>query len=164
MTVEQYPGADDGMNSSYTEKHHFGYRWYDQNKVKPAYEFGFGLSYTKFQYSNLKLDKVKKTVSLLVKNIGKMPGAEIVQVYLSVPETKNFYGGYRSPKALQGFEKTAVLQPGATGNVSITLPERAFSFWSVESQKWVQEAGTYKILVGASSRDIRMATSITIEK
>lgn len=162
MSEAQYPGTDDHWNSTYSEKHHFGYRWYDQNKVKPSSEFGFGLSYTKFEYYGLKVDNDKKTVTFEVKNIGKVKGSEITQVYLGVPETDNFKDGYRSPKVLKGFNKVKDLAPGKIAKVEIELPERSFSYWNVDNQKWSVESGTYKVMVGASSRDIRMSAIIKI--
>lgn len=147
------------MNSSYSEQHHFGYRWYDQNMVKPAYEFGFGLSYTKFEYSLLKV--TDKSLSFRVMNIGKVDASEIAQVYLSVPETENFTGGYRSPKALKHFAKVP-LKAGTSQVLSFKMADRDFSYWSVKDQKWIVEPGTYKVLIGASSRDIRLAGYITI--
>jgi len=158
MTLAQYPGEDNEMNSTYTEKHHFGYRWYDQHLVKPAFEFGFGLSYTEFQYSalNISVKEDQVAVSFKVKNTGEFMGSEVAQVYLSVPETENFTGGYKSVKALKGFKKVKDLKPGQTADVTITLDDRAFSYWSVKQQEWVKEKGSYDILVCASSRDIRL--------
>lgn len=160
MSEAQYPGTDGHLNSSYSEKHHFGYRWYDQNKVKPLFEFGFGLSYTKFQYSALKVDN--RTVTLNVKNTGKMAGSEIVQVYLGVPETENFKDGYRSPKALKSFFKVKDLQPGEEKEIKFFMKDRYFSYWNVDKQEWTMEPGTYNVMVGASSRDIRMHTTMKI--
>jgi len=160
MSEAQYPGTDGQMNSSYSEKHHFGYRWYDQNKVKPCFEFGFGLSYTKFEYSQIKISN--RTLSFKVKNTGLVTGSEVAQVYLGVPETENFKDGYRSPKALKTFTKIMDLQPGEEKGVEMHLKDRYFSYWCVECQKWTVEPGTYNVMVGASSRDIRMHTTIKI--
>lgn len=102
-TTAQFPGSDGAQNSSYSEKHHFGYRYFDQNGLEPLFPFGHGLSYTKFNYSNLHISG--KTVSLNVANIGSAGGSEVVQLYLAVPETENYYGGYRSPKVLKQFIK-----------------------------------------------------------
>ena len=130
MSEAQYPGSDDHWNSSYSEKHHFGYRWYDQNRVKPSFEFGFGLSYTKFQYSQLQVFQ-NKTILFKLKNIGEMTGSEIVQVYLSVPETDNFKDGYRSPKQLKLFTKVKDIKPQEEYQVELRLDDRAFSYWNV---------------------------------
>jgi beta-glucosidase len=150
------------MNSSYSEQHHFGYRWYDQNKVEPCFEFGFGLSYTTFEYSHLKIDNDKRSLTFNVTNTGNFTGSEIVQVYLGVPETDNFKDGYRSPKVLKGFAKVRDMQPGDEQEVTITLKDRDFSYWCVKCQKWTVEPGTYEVFVGASSRDISMNGTITI--
>jgi len=160
MSEAQYPGTDGHLNSTYSEKHHFGYRWYDSNRVKPCFEFGFGLSYTKFTYSQMKI--LNRTLTFKVKNTGNMTGSEIAQVYLGVPQTDNFSYWYSSPKALKSFSKVMDLQPGEEKEVSIDLKDRYFSYWCVKCQKWTVEPGTYNIMVGASSRDIRMHTTIKI--
>lgn len=161
MTVDQYPGSDDSMNSSYSEKHHFGYRWYDQNKVKPAFEFGFGLTYSKFEYYGLKI--TGRYIEFDVKNIGKFKASDIPQIYLSVPKTENYSGGYRSPLALKHFEKVQDLAPGEIKHVKAELYDRDLSYWSVKDQKWILEPGTYKVVVGASSRDIRMGAMMEVK-
>jgi len=117
------------MNTSYLEKHHFGYRWYDQYNKTPAFEFGFGMSYTKFEYSNLKV--YKGGVYFEVKNVGKKMGSEVAQVYLSVPETENFKGGYRSPKNLAAFTKLKDMKPGEVRKVELVMQKKSFSYWSV---------------------------------
>lgn len=129
ISQAQWPGLDGGENSTYLEKHHFGYRWFDQYNKTPAYEFGFGLSYTKFEYSNLKV--YKGGVYFEVKNVGKKMGSEVVQVYVSVPETENFKGGYRSPKNLAGFTKLKDMKPGEVRKVELVLQKKSFSYWSV---------------------------------
>ena len=101
----QFPGDNKGMNSFYTEKHHFGYRWYDQYNVTPAFEFGHGLSYTSFELSQFAFDQETKTLTAEVKNTGKMTGSEVVQLYVEYPITKIHHSGYRSPRVLRGFFK-----------------------------------------------------------
>lgn len=160
FTQAQWPGLNDSMESYYTEKHHFGYRHFDQNKVDVVFPFGHGLSYTKFIHENLKIEGT--TVSLEVKNVGEWAGSEIVQLYLAVPETENFTGGYRSPKVLKQFAKVKDLKPGQSTKVSMKLNDRAFSYWSVKDTKWIVEKGTYGVMVGASSRDIRLMGHIHI--
>lgn len=164
MSPKQYPGEDGELNSTYSEQHHFGYRWYDQNMVKPAYEFGFGLSYTEFQYSALKITKQNDDmeVSFKVTNTGSTSGSEVAQLYLAVPKTTNFTGGFRSPKILKGFKKVKDLKPGQSADVTLTLDSRAFSFWSVDQQQWVLEKGSYGVMIGASSRDVRLSGAINI--
>lgn len=158
MTTSQFPGDNNGWNSTYSEKHHFGYRWYDQYNVTPAFAFGHGLSYAKFEHSHQSYNATTRTVHLRVTNTAGVPGSEIVQVYVGYPETENVKGGYRSPKVLRGFAKVKDLKAKETRDVSITLDEQAFSFWNVEKTKWDFDPGTYKIMVGSSSRDIRYET------
>jgi len=160
ISQSQYPGDDNGENSTYTEKHHFGYRWYDQYNKTPAYEFGFGMSYSKFEYFNLKV--YKGGVYFEVKNVGKRVGSEVAQVYVSVPETENFKGAYRSPKNLAAFTKIMDMKPGEVRKVELVLPKKSFSYWSVEKKQFVVERGLYKVLVGASSRDMRLKDDLKI--
>ena len=160
MSESQYPGSDGHKNSSYSEKHHFGYRWYDQNKVKPAFEFGFGLTYTNFEFSDLV--QADKTITFTVKNTGEVQGSEVAQIYVGYPETKNVNGGYRSPKVLKGFVRVKDVKPGESRRVSYTLKDEHFSFWDVESATWMVDSGEYKIMIGSSSRDIRMNTVMSI--
>merc|ERR1719453_1245551 len=84
-TLAQYPGVDNNENVTYSEKHHFGYRWYDEFKVKPAFPFGHGLTYTKFEYFGIKVDRKNRKLWFGIKNVGKRWGAEIAQAYLVVP-------------------------------------------------------------------------------
>jgi len=129
--------------------------------VKPAFEFGFGLSYSNFEYSGLKIDR--RQIDFDVVNAGSMRASEISQIYISVPETENFTGGYRSPKSLKLFVKSNDLAPGERSHITAQLDDRAFSYWSVKDQKWILEPGTYKILIGASSRDIRMSSVMVVK-
>jgi len=137
----------------YKEGIFLGYRHYDKTGKKPLFPFGFGLSYTTFKYSNLKLendgDAVK--VSFTIENTGERDGAETAQLYVgdveaSVP---------RPPKELKGFKKV-FLKAGESKKVEITLDKDAFAFWHPEKRKWVVEPGAFDILVGASSEDIRL--------
>ncbi|MGD0780576.1 MAG: glycoside hydrolase family 3 C-terminal domain-containing protein [Dehalococcoidales bacterium] len=154
-----YPGAND--NVLYGEGIYVGYRHYDANKVEPLFPFGYGLSYTSFEYSNLKVspakakDKIK--VSVDITNTGKVAGKEVVQVYVadvacSVP---------RPPKELKAFKKVA-LSPGEKKIVNFTLTKEAFSFYDVKLKDWVAEPGDFEILVGNSSRDIRVKGKFTL--
>jgi len=124
------------------------------------YEFGYGLSFTTFKYTDLKIEG--QNVSLTVTNTGKRTGSDVVQLYLSVPETENFYGGYRSPKNLKNFFKVKNLEPSQSTTVTMELEDRAFSYFNVTQARWVKEPGTYGVLVGASSRDIRLNGEIKI--
>jgi Beta-glucosidase-related glycosidases len=148
----------------YREGVFVGYRYYDTKKMNVLFPFGFGLSYTDFEYSNLVVDKeqIKDTdtvkVSVDVKNIGKMEGKEVVQLYVAAE------GGsiIRPIKELRGFEKIELL-PGECKTVSFTLDKRAFAYWNITLHDWHIETGKYKILVGKSSRDIEAEKEISVE-
>lgn len=147
----------------YRESIFVGYRYYDSAKKAVAYPFGHGLSYTTFEYSDLKLAKKKikegdkLTVSFKIKNTGAVDGEEVAQVYVSAPESKI----YKAEKELKGFKKIA-LKAGEEKKVEIELDERAFSYYNVNISDWHAESGEYKILVGASSRDIRLEDSVKL--
>ena len=136
----------------YRESIYVGYRYYDKAGVTVRYPFGHGLSYTDFEYSNLKVDGYN--VSFDVKNVGSVYGAEVVQLYVA-PKAA---GGFRPVRELRGFEKIS-LMPDESKTVSLTLDKRSFEVWS-DGFKVV--GGEYVIEVGASSRDIRLSESITV--
>ncbi|KAF5324603.1 hypothetical protein D9611_004153 [Ephemerocybe angulata] len=143
---------------NYTEKLLLDYRYMDSKNIKPRFEFGFGLSYTTFAYSGLSVQKSGSsyTVSFTVANTGAFAGAEKPQLYLAYPATAG-----EPKKVLRGFEEI-ILQPGASSTVTLTLNERDMSVWDVPSQKYVRSSGTFNVLVGASSLDIRLQSSITV--
>lgn len=152
-----YP-HDAAKNLYYLDDIYVGYRYYDTYKVAPEFAFGHGLSYTSFEYSNLKLQKQGKKllVTCALKNTGKMAGAEVVQVY--VHQQKPSLS--RPEKELKGFAKI-FLQPGATSQVSIVLDEDAFRYFNDELNQWVLEPGAFDILVGSSSRDMRLNGNVS---
>ncbi|MEM4561605.1 MAG: beta-glucosidase, partial [Desulfurococcaceae archaeon] len=142
----------------YSEDIFVGYRFYDTFNLEPAYEFGYGLSYTKFEYSDLsvKLSNEEIRVSLNVRNTGSYPGKEIVQVYVRALNSRIT----RPYQELKGFAKTRTLQPGEAEYVEIRIPVEYLAVFNGE--KWIVEDGEYEIRVGASSRDIRLKTTITL--
>ncbi len=148
----------------YRESIYVGYRFFDIAEKPLQYPFGYGLSYTTFEYSNLKLssEKIKEddefSISFDIKNTGKMAGAEIAQLYVSDVESTAF----RPKKELKGFKKV-FLQPNETKTVSISLDSRAFSFWNTIIHDWHVESGDFLILVGASSQDIRLTGKVFVE-
>ncbi len=148
----------------YGEGVFIGYRYYDQRQAPVLFPFGFGLSYTTFEYSNPQQsaatfqDTDGLTVSVDVTNTGKVAGQEIVQVY--VHDRKATVA--RPPKELKGFAKVS-LQPGETKTVTVHLDARAFAFYHVKHQAWVAESGEFDVLIGASSRDIRCVLSADLE-
>jgi beta-glucosidase len=153
----QYPG--DSVNVYYHDDIYVGYRYYDTYNVEPQFAFGHGLSYTTFEYSNLKVQGSGKnaTVSFTVKNTGKVAGAEVAQVYVS--PTKSLLP--RPAKELKAFEKV-LLQPGQQKTVTLTLKEDAFQYFNDVENKWVLEPGTYNIQVGGSSRAIKLIGKVTL--
>ena len=154
-TSFRYP--DSKEDGQYRESIFIGYRYYDKVERNVRFPFGFGLSYTSFEYSDIKLKKKNLTkgegakVTFTIKNTGDVAGSEIAQVYVAKPESKIF----RAPKELKGFVKIH-LEPGEEKKVSVELDDRAFAFWNTATEDWCVESGEYKILVGASSRDIRL--------
>ncbi|RAW00060.1 glycoside hydrolase family 3 C-terminal domain-containing protein [Pseudochryseolinea flava] len=147
-----YPGdKNNGWKAEYKEGIFVGYRYYDQNKVAPAYPFGYGLSYTTFEFgkaSATKADGGNVVVKVTVKNTGKVAGAEVVQAYVSASETKI----ERAPKELKGFKKV-FLQAGESKEVEITLDQNAFQYYDEATKSWATEKGRYTILIGNSSRN-----------
>ncbi len=161
-----FPGEPpaDPYNSFYKEGIYVGYRYYNSFNVPTAYEFGYGLSYTTFEYSNLKLSaktfSSKLNVSVTVKNNGKVAGKEIVQLYLSAPTTQID----KPQEELKGFAKTKLLQPGESQTLTFELNSRDLSsFWSGISA-WVADKGDYEIRIGASSKDIRLKSTFNLPK
>ena len=148
----------------YRESIYVGYRYFDKAKKAVKYPFGHGLSYVDFEYSDLKLSKktVKEgeefTLSFKVKNLGEVSGAEVAQVYVVNPESKI----YKAEKELKGFKKI-FLNAKEEQTVEITLDERAFSFYNVLINDWHAESGKYGILVGSSSKDIRLEAEVTVK-
>ena len=157
---DQYPG--NGKEVRYSEGINVGYRWFATNSIKPLYPFGYGLSYTTFEYSKPRLvsseHKPEVTVSFEVKNTGKFAGAEIAQIYVGFPAITE---GDEPPRQLKGFQKVNLL-PGESRTLAIRLDARAFSYWSALKHEWLIVPGDYKIMIGASSEDIRQETNIHI--
>lgn len=149
---------------TYDEGIYVGYRYYETFNVKPAYEFGYGLSYTSFGYSNLKLSSTKfskkLTVTVSIKNTGKVAGKEIAELYLTAPSKKL----NKPSEELKGFAKTKLLQPGETQVLTFDLDSRSLSSFDPASSSWVAEAGNYNVKIGASSEDIRLDAVFTLGK
>lgn len=145
----------DGPTVEYREGLYVGYRYYDTAGVPTAFPFGYGLSYTSFAYSDLKADE--KGVTLTVTNTGSCAGAEVVQLYVAKPDAKVF----RPVKELKGFAKVQ-LEAGESKTVTIPLDDKAFRYWNVKTDRWEVEGGSYQLLVGASSADIRLTAAVTV--
>lgn len=133
-------------NTEYREGIYVGYRYYDKAEKAVRYPFGYGLSYTSFTYTDLKVQDRKVTVR--VQNTGMCAGAEVVQLYIAAPQI----GLFRPVKELKGFARVE-LEPGESKEVAFFLDDRSFAIWS---GGWMIPGGTYKIQIGASSRDIRL--------
>ena len=146
----------DGPTVEYREGLYVGYRYYDTAGVPTAFPFGYGLSYTTFAYSDLKADETG--VTLTVTNTGSCAGAEVVQLYVAKPDAKIF----RPAKELKGFAKVC-LAAGESKTVTIPLDDKAFRYWNVATHRWEVEGGSYQLLAGASSADIRLTTAVTVE-
>jgi beta-glucosidase len=158
-----YPG--EGDVSEYREGIFVGYRYYDRKNADVLFPFGHGLSYTRFEYSNLRLsrnaiqDSETIGVSVDVTNAGDMAGKEIIQVYAGKQEQDIVL---RPVRELKGFE-AVFLQPGETKTVTVTLGKRAFAYWNTTLRDWHVETGEYRIEIGRSSRDIALAASLSVE-
>lgn len=156
-----FPG--DGKTVEYREGVFVGYRYYDTKEMAVRYPFGYGLSYTTFEYSDLKLsakeikDTDTLTVSLKVKNTGSMAGKEIVQLY--VADKTN--AASRPVKELKNFAKVE-LAPGEEKVVAMELDKRSFAWYNTEISDWYAATGTYEILVGSSSRDILLKDAVQL--
>lgn len=157
-----YIGEEDVVE--YREGVFVGYRYYDKKKMNVLFPFGHGLSYTSFEYSGLKTDKKTMkdtevlTVSVDITNTGERNGKEIVQLYVADEESTVI----RPLKELKGFEKVE-LAPGETKTVTFLLDQRAFAYYNVQIGDFHVESGDFKIMVGASSRDIRLETVVNVE-
>ena len=149
-----FPGTE--ISVEYKESIYVGYRYYDKNNIKVLYPFGYGLSYTTFEYSNLNVKN--NVVSFKIKNTGKVKGKEIAQVYVSQCNPTIF----KPLKELKGFEKVE-LEPDEEKEVNITLDDSAFQYYNVQNKKWEIEAGEYKILVGKSCESIELECKIYID-
>jgi beta-glucosidase len=163
-SAKTFPGepADNPVNAVYKEGIYVGYRYYDTFKIPTAYEFGYGLSYTQFKYSDIQLSSKEfqneMTVKLTVKNTGKVAGKETVELYLHAPNVEID----KPVQELKGFAKTALLKPGESQQITFTLDARSLaSFWTNISS-WVAEKGAYEVRIGASSSDIRLTSGFTL--
>ena len=151
--LDAYPGEKGTV--VYKEGLLVGYRWYDTKGIEPLFPFGYGLSYTRFAYTNLVFipnrgpTGLPQTIQFDLANTGDRAGAEVAEVYVQPVNP----GVSRPVKELKGFAKV-FLQPGETQNVSITLDENAFAYYDVGTRSWVAAQGEYEILVGGSSRNI----------
>ena len=158
-----FPGGTAAVQ--YREGLYVGYRYFDKAGKRVLFPFGYGLSYTEFGYSDLKIKKPEIDIneenlelSFSVENTGKVFGKEAVQVYVSDKESSV----YRPVKELKAFDKVA-LEPGEKKTVSFALDKRAFAYYDVKAHNWKVESGEFDILVGASSQDIRLKATVNVK-
>ncbi|RVT75731.1 beta-glucosidase [Flavobacterium sufflavum] len=156
--------AENPTSVNYEEGIYVGYRYFNTFNVKPSYEFGYGLSYTAFDYSNLVLSSKtfndKMTVSVTITNTGKTVGKEVVELYLSAPEKSID----KPREELKAFGKTKLLQPGESQTIILTLNAKNLASFVPNRNAWIAEAGKYKVAVGASSLNIKKTAEFTLEK
>ncbi|KAL0944994.1 beta-glucosidase 1 [Colletotrichum truncatum] len=175
---EDYGTAVTRGNDNFAEGLFIDYRHFDQANIQPRYEFGFGLSYTNYTYSNIRVTSTASsgpavgqvvpggredlfqevaTVTAVVTNSGGVAGAEIAQLYITLPPG----APAAPPKQLRGFQKLK-LAAGQSGTATFNLRRKDLSYWDVRSQNWIVPAGTFKVRVGASSRDIRLEQNLVV--
>lgn len=158
-----YFDDDNDLRVGYGEGIFLGYRYWDRSKIKPRFPFGFGLSYTGFNYDEISTDKKVYSeddtveVSVIVKNIGQIDGAEVVQLYVSDNECKI----PRPEKELKAFSKV-YLKSGEEKTVNLRLQKDAFAFYNPKIHSWEVEPGEFDLLIGSSSTDIKQKANITI--
>ncbi len=154
-----FPGSAE--NVTYYDDIYVGYRYYDTFGVSVAYPFGYGLSYTTFAYSDYTLTENPdgtRTASVTVKNTGDVAGREVVQVYVSKPETLQ----EQATRELCGFAKTTLLDPGESETVTILVRPEAVSTYDTKESRWVLDAGTYTYAVGSSVETLHGEKQVTV--
>jgi beta-glucosidase len=161
---EEKPDGEKIKDIDYTEYEegiYVGYRHFDKAELEVSYPFGYGLSYTDFQYADLEImqDSGRVNINFKVENTGKLAGKEVVQVYVSKIDSKID----RPVQELKTFYKTKLLAPGNQAEINLQLSSTDFMYWSEEKSDWELEPGLYEIRVGASSRDIKLSGEVNIE-
>ena len=160
LTYADVPSAADFATRrktvEYREGLYIGYRYFTTAKKAVRFPFGYGLSYTTFEYSDMVADE--QGVSLTVTNTGSVAGTEIVQLYISKKDGQIF----RPARELKGFARVT-LAPGEKQRIAIALDDKAFRFWNVKANRWEIEGGAYDLLVGASVEDIRLREKISVQ-
>ncbi|MDQ2718993.1 MAG: glycoside hydrolase family 3 C-terminal domain-containing protein [Bacteroidota bacterium] len=158
-----------GMKSTpaevvYDEGIFVGYRYYNTFDVKTAYEFGYGLSYTNFTYSNLKLNSSifngKLIAAIDIKNSGTVAGKEVVQLYISAPSKEQ----KKPAEELRSFAKTNLLKPGQSQTIKFMISPNDLASFDTKTTSWIAEAGSYELKIGASSADIKQSANFQVKK
>jgi beta-glucosidase len=155
-TPAQYPGV--GGVATYSEGVFVGYRHYDEAGIDPLFPFGYGLSYTTFKLSRLRVEGDGRSVGVDVTNTGRRAGSEVVQLYIGHPVDSPVP---EPPNQLEGFAKVQ-LAPGQTKHVTLKLTPQSFAYWNTTANTWTVQPGTYTVRVGASSRDLPLTAHIKI--
>jgi beta-glucosidase len=156
-TTAQWPGT--GGQVQYSEGLDIGYRWYDAKNITPLFPFGYGLSYTSFAYSGLKVGAISNgsaTVTATVTNTGTRAGTDVAQLYVGDPASVG-----EPPHQLKGFQRIT-LAAGASGTATFTVPVRALAHWDTSSGTWLASAGSYQVLVGDSSRALPLTGTVSL--
>ncbi len=155
VATSDYYGKDNKV-AAYNESIYVGYRYYDTFDVDVAFPFGYGLSYTNFEYSNIQVEE--NTVKVDVTNIGDITAKEVVQLYIQPGDSKI----YKAKKELKAYTKIE-LEPNETKTVSFELDDRSFAFYNVSENEWTVENGKYSILIGKNVKDILLSAEILID-
>ncbi len=149
---------------TYDEGIYVGYRYFNSYHVKPAYEFGYGLSYTNFSFNNLTLSSKqfngKISASVTIKNTGKVAGKEVVQLYITAPSSKL----NKPSEELKAFAKTKLLQPGESETIHFIIYPKDLASFETQRTSWIADAGKYTIKIGASSEDIKQSATFNLSK
>lgn len=149
--------------TTFSEGIFIGYRWFDKQDIQPLFPFGYGLSYTKFKYSDLQAEPAPDgglTVRFSIENVGNVYGDEVPQVYLGAPQSPPA-GAQFAVRALAGFDRLG-LKPGESKQVTIHVPLRQLQYWSEATKSWQTATGSRVVYVGASSRDLRLQQQVSI--
>ena len=158
QTTAQWPGTSTGV--TYSEGVDIGYRWYQSQNITPAFPFGFGLSYTKFSFSNLSVGAFnangKATVTATVTNTGTVAGADVAQLYVGDPAASQ-----DPPEQLAGFQRVT-LNPGQAATVTFPITIHNLASWSAADNQWEAQAGTYSVKVGDASNNLPLAGSTSL--
>jgi beta-glucosidase len=153
----KYPGI--GLNVYYKEGVLVGYRWYDAHDEQPAFPFGYGLSYTRFRFSRLRITRTGRRryrVTVRVANVGRRTGSAVVELYVGIPGSSSLL---EPPKQLKAFAKLS-LRPRRHRTVTMKLNAGAFSYWSTASQAWRIAPGCDRLMVGSSSRELPLRHTV----
>ncbi|HTU34073.1 MAG TPA: glycoside hydrolase family 3 C-terminal domain-containing protein [Candidatus Acidoferrum sp.] len=160
----QNPPNEGPGKTTYSEGIFVGYRWFDQQKLQPLFPFGFGLSYTRFAYSQMRVARASDgglDVRFTLRNDGAVPGGEVPQVYLDAPQNPPGDGAQFAVRALGAFDRVH-LAAGESRAVTLHVPLRALEYWSVAKSQWMLVTGPRTVRVGSSSRDLRLAATAYI--